>query len=61
MRWMMVLETVVYIKLALLNSNTDRVELPLDRADIPLNRAQCNHNLSKASIIRWRRRSSLRR
>jgi len=36
MRWMMVLETILDIKLALLNSNTGRADLPLNRADIPL-------------------------
>jgi hypothetical protein len=61
MRWMMVLETVLDIKLALLNSTTDRVDLPLDKADIPLKRAQCSHNLSKSSVIMWGWRSNLRR
>jgi len=51
MRRMMVLETVLDIKLALLNSNTDRADLPLNRAEIPLKRAQCSHNLGKSNVI----------
>jgi HJR/Mrr/RecB family endonuclease len=54
MRWMMVLETLLDIKLALLNSN-------IDRAYLPLNRTQFSHNLTISSIIRRRRRRSLRR
>jgi hypothetical protein len=56
-----VLETLLEIKLALLNSNTHRADLPLNRADIPLNRTQCSHNLSISSIIGWRQGSNLRR
>jgi hypothetical protein len=61
MRWMMVLETIIDIKLALLNSNTDKVDLLLNRADIPPNKTQSSHNLSISSIIWWRQMSSLRR
>jgi hypothetical protein len=42
---MMVLETLLDIKLALLNSDTDRDGLPL-------NRAQGSHNLRISSIIK---------
>jgi hypothetical protein len=49
-----VLETLLDIELALLNSSTDRI-------DLPLNRAQCSHNLSISSVIMRRLRSSLRR
>jgi hypothetical protein len=58
---MMVLETLLDIELELLNSSTDRTNLPLNRADILLKRAQCSHNLSISSIIMRRLRSSLRR
>jgi hypothetical protein len=51
---MMVLETLLDIKLALLNSN-------IDRAYLPLNRTQFSHNLTISIIIRRRRRRSLRR
>jgi len=44
-------EIVLDIKLALLNSNTDRANFLLNRVDIPLKRAQCSQNLSKSSII----------
>jgi hypothetical protein len=49
----MVLEALLDVDLTLLNSDTDR-------ADLLLNRTQNIHHLSKASIIRWRRRSSLK-
>jgi len=39
---MMMLETLLDIELALLNSSADRVDLPLNRADISLHRSQCN-------------------
>jgi hypothetical protein len=58
---MMVLETLLDIKLALLNFDTDKADLSLNRAGISLNRGQGTHNLSKASIMRWRRWCSLRR
>jgi hypothetical protein len=51
MRWMMMSETLLDVKLALLNSY-------IDKADLLLNRTQGTHNLSKANIIR-RRWSSL--
>jgi hypothetical protein len=35
---MMMLETLLDIKLALLNSSADRADLPLDGADISLHR-----------------------
>jgi hypothetical protein len=44
MRWMMVLETLMDVKLALLNSDTDRV-------DLPLNRPHSTHELGKVIII----------
>jgi hypothetical protein len=50
---MIALEALLNVDLALLNSNTDRV-------DLPLNRTQHIHHLSKTSIIQWRKRSSLR-
>jgi hypothetical protein len=58
---MMVLEKLMDIKLALLNSNIDGSNLTLNRPDILLNRTQCSHNLSISSIIRRRLKSSLRR
>jgi hypothetical protein len=45
----MVFETLLDIKLALLNSGTDRADLLLNRADIPLNRVQGTQNLSLSS------------
>jgi hypothetical protein len=47
--WMMVLEALLNINLALLNSD-------IDSADLSLKSMQNIHHLSKASIIRWRRR-----
>jgi hypothetical protein len=58
---MMVLETLLDVKLALLHSEVDRANLPLNRTHIPLNRIQRSQNLSKSCIILWRQRSSLRR
>jgi hypothetical protein len=49
---MMVLEALLNINLALLNSN-------IDSADLSLKSTQNIHHLSKASIIRWRRRRQL--
>jgi hypothetical protein len=51
--WMMVLEALVDVNLALLNSD-------IDRADLSLRSMQSIHHLSTTSIIRWRRWSSLR-
>jgi hypothetical protein len=51
--WMMVLEALLDVNLALLNSDTNS-------ADLSLKGTQNIHHLSKASIIRWRKRSSLR-
>jgi len=51
---MMVLEALLDVNLALLNSDTNR-------ADPSLKSMQSIHHLSKTSIIRWRRWSSLRR
>jgi len=39
---MMVLETLLDIKLALLNSSADRADLPLNGADISLHQTQCS-------------------
>jgi len=51
--WMMGLEALLDVNLALLNSDTDS-------PDLSLKSTQNIHHLSKASIIRWRRWSSLR-
>jgi hypothetical protein len=51
--WMMVLEALLDVNLALLNSDTDSV-------DLLLKKMQNIHHLSKASIIGWKRWSSLR-
>jgi hypothetical protein len=39
---MMVLEILLDVKLALLYSEIDKADLPLNRTDTPLNRIQCN-------------------
>jgi hypothetical protein len=39
---MMVLETLLDIKLAPLNTSADRMDLPLNGADIALHRTQCS-------------------
>jgi len=39
---MMVLETLLDIKLALLNSSAGRADLSLNRADVSLRRTQCS-------------------
>jgi hypothetical protein len=51
---MMVLETLLDVKLALLHSE-------IDRTHIPRNRIQCSQNLSKSCIILWRQRGNLKR
>jgi hypothetical protein len=56
---MMVLETLLDIKLALLYSSVDRADLLLNRADIFLHWIQCNQWQSVPCII-LARRSSLR-
>jgi len=51
--WMMVVEAILDVNLVLLNSDTDS-------ANLSLKSTQNIRHGSKASIIRWRRWSSLR-
>jgi hypothetical protein len=51
--WMMVLEALLDVNMTLVNFDTNS-------SDLSLKRKQNIYHLSKASIIEWRRRSSLR-